>query len=201
MALSRTEVRQLIAAAREAEPDSVTKLLESYRNYLRILARTCLTSALAPKADGSDLAQDTLLQAHQHFATFRGSTEGELVVWLRQILAQNVAQLVRRFNTAARNVHRERSFEAIFAQSSAALVKLVSCSGITPSQSAERRDMCLVLCEALETLSRDHREVIILRNVEGLQWPEVAARMNRTSDAVRMLWTRALRQLRPLVEA
>jgi DNA-directed RNA polymerase specialized sigma24 family protein len=45
-----------------------------------------------------------------------------------------------------------------------------------------------------------YREVIVLHNLEGLGWDEVARRMGRTAGAVRQLWTRALMQLRPLID-
>jgi len=40
-----------------------------------------------------------------------------------------------------------------------------------------------------------HREVIVLRNFQGLSFEEIGRRMNRSSGAVRMLWLRAIRQL------
>jgi RNA polymerase sigma-70 factor (ECF subfamily) len=52
------------------------------------------------------------------------------------------------------------------------------------------------LADALERLPQDYREVIILRHMEGLSFPEVAQRMHRTLDSVKKLWTRALAQLR-----
>jgi RNA polymerase sigma-70 factor (ECF subfamily) len=60
--------------------------------------------------------------------------------------------------------------------------------------------MSVVLANALAELSDDHRQVIILRSIEELDWPQVAQRMKRSVGAVRLLWTRALKQLRPLIE-
>jgi RNA polymerase sigma-70 factor (ECF subfamily) len=190
----------MITAAQQAEPGAVERLLEAYRHYLRFVARTCLTSALAGKADESDLVQETLLKAHQNFFSFRGASEGELVTWLRQILAQNVAQLVRRFRTTGRDLHRERSIEELVTRSSIALAGIAAASGTSPSMAAERRDTGVVLAAALAELSDDQREIIFLRHVEELSWAEIAARMNRSQDAARMLWTRALKKLRPLIE-
>ena len=50
--------------------------------------------------------------------------------------------------------------------------------------------------EVLERLPDDYREVILLRNMEGLSHEEVAQRMDRGVGAVRMLWVRALARLR-----
>jgi RNA polymerase sigma-70 factor (ECF subfamily) len=175
-------------------------LLESFRNYLRLLARTGVDASLQGKADPSDVVQEVLLKAHQGFDQFRGQSEAELAAWLRQILAHTLADLVRRYQaTAARQVGRERSLEELLGASSAAL-ELLAGNGPSPSESAERREMGVVLADALAELSEDHREVLVLRSLEERDWPEVAQRMNRTEGAVRMLWARALKQLRPFIE-
>jgi RNA polymerase sigma-70 factor (ECF subfamily) len=166
------------------------------------LARTGIDQSLQGKADPSDLVQETLLKAHQHFGQFRGQTEAELVAWLRQILARNLADLVRRFRIAdARRIARERSLEQMIANSSAALNNLLVGRGSSPSQSAERREMSVVLADALGDLSADSREVIILRSIEERGWDEVAQKMGRSQGAVRLLWARALKRLRPLIES
>jgi RNA polymerase sigma-70 factor, ECF subfamily len=58
------------------------------------------------------------------------------------------------------------------------------------------REQQVLLADALERLPADYREVIILRNLEDLSYDEIAQRMGRTPGAVRMLWVRALAQLR-----
>src|SRR5438477_3960739 len=93
-------VGRLIAEARRQAPGALERLLESFRNYLRLLARTGIDASLRGKADPSDLVQETLLKACQAFGQFRGQTEAEMAAWLRKILARNLADLVRRYRTS-----------------------------------------------------------------------------------------------------
>jgi RNA polymerase sigma-70 factor (ECF subfamily) len=196
-----TDPRLLIQEAQRGDASAREALLESYRNYLRLLARTGLDAGLRDKADPSDIVQETLLKAHQHFEQFRGHSEGELTIWLRQILARNLADFARRFHgTAARKVARERSLEELLDQSSLALGNLIAVRGSSPSAHALRREQSVVLADALADLSEDYREVIVLRSLQERDWDDVAQRMGRSPGAVRILWARALTRLRPLIE-
>jgi RNA polymerase sigma-70 factor (ECF subfamily) len=194
-------IGRLIDEAHRRAPGALDRLLESYRNYLRLLARTGIDASLRGKADPSDLVQETLLKAHQHFDKFHGETEAELVAWLRRILTRNLADLVRRFKAAgARMVHREQSLDDVDSATSRAVLSLVAPNGHSPSQSAQRRELTLVLADALAELAPDYREVVVLRTLEGREWEEVARAMGRSPGAVRLLWARALKKLRPLIE-
>lgn len=196
-----SQIDRLIHRARLAEPGALDCLLEAYRNFLRLLARTGIDHSLRGKADPSDLVQDALLKAHQHFGQFQGSSEAELAAWLRQILARCLADLVRKYRMAeARQVGRERSLNDMLGGAAHALQGLLSPNGHSPSQSAQRRELTVVLANALAELSPDYREVVVLRTLEEKDWDEVAALMGRTVGSVRLLWARALKKLKPLIE-
>ena len=191
-------IGRLIEEARHQSPGVLDRLLESYRNYLRLLARTGIDASLRGKADPSDVVQETLIKAHQHFDQFQGRTEAELVAWLRRILTRNLADLVRRFKAAgARAVGREQSLDDAFAASSHAMLELVTPNGHSPSQSAQRRELSIILADALAELAPDYREVVVLRTLEGRDWEEVARAMVRSPGAVRLLWARRLRSFVP----
>ena len=95
-----------------------------------------------------------------------------------------------------RDVAREVSLEQSLAESSGRLGSLLAASGTSPSQQAARHEQEVLLAAALARLPDDYREVVILRNLEGLSHEEVARRMDRSAGAVRMLWVRALTRLR-----
>jgi RNA polymerase sigma-70 factor (ECF subfamily) len=84
---SELDPERLIVLARAGSGAALGELLAAYRNYLTLLARVQIDRRLQRKLDASDVVQEVYLAAHQHFVRLRGRTEGELVAWLRQILA------------------------------------------------------------------------------------------------------------------
>jgi RNA polymerase sigma-70 factor (ECF subfamily) len=181
-----------IRLAREGRSEALNELLGMHRNYLRLLAANCLDPGLRVKADASDVVQDTLAQAAEGFAGFRGTTEAEWLGWVRSILANRLAGLGRRYATRRRDHDRERAIAASLGRSSLVLEGFLASSGPSPSQAAQEHERMFRVADALADLDPEDRDVLILRTFQDLDWAAVAQRMNRTPDAARMLWTRAL---------
>jgi RNA polymerase sigma-70 factor (ECF subfamily) len=155
---------------------------------------------LQGKADPADLVQEAFLTAHRHFAQFHGTTEGELIAWLRQILVSRLGDLVRRYCGAqGRDVRLERDLAGELDQSSRVLDEGLVAKQSSPSHQAARREQAVLLADALDRLPPDYREVIILHHLEDLNFPDVAHRMGRTVDSVKNLWIRALARLRRML--
>src|SRR5688572_10203426 len=192
----------LIEQARGGGEVALGQLLESYGDYLKLLARMHIGRRLRGKFDPGDVVQDTFLEAHRQFGQFRGTTEAELVAWLRRILSGRLALMIRHYlGTKGRDVTLERELAAQLDQSCEVLGGELAASCSTPSQQVSRREQSVLLAEALARLPADYREVIILRHLEALSFPEVAARMNRSENAVYKLWVRALADLRRNMES
>jgi RNA polymerase sigma-70 factor (ECF subfamily) len=190
----------LLHRARAGDSAALGRLLELYRNYLRLLARTLIGSALRVRLESSDLVQETFLEAHRDWLHFAGTTEGELTAWLRRILVRNLADQVKRHQAKGRDWRRQQSLEALLDRSSLAVQQALGTGFSTPSGRASRREQAVLLADALAALPDDYREVIILRHLERLKFEVIAARMDRSSGAVRMLWARALERLNHLLE-
>jgi RNA polymerase sigma-70 factor (ECF subfamily) len=191
---------RLLRQAQAGAAEALGPLLELYRHYLAFLARRAIGRRLQGKVDPSDAVQEAFLRAHQHFAQFRGTTEKELTAWLRQVLASVLANLVRHYQrTRRRDVRLERQLVRDLEESSQALDRGLIAAGTSPSQEAVNREQAVLLADALGRLREDQRQLLILRHLEGLSFPEVAERLGRSLDSVKKQWPRALAALRRAV--
>lgn len=198
--MSNLSAVQLLENAKHKGPGALGSLLELYRNYLRILARSQLTAELLPRATPSDVVQDTFLEAYRDFVQFRGNTPAEFVAWLRRILVRNIARLVERHMAAQkRDVRKEISLDAIarsFDQSTCRLGHVLGAAVESPSDRIASSERAALVADHLAKLPSHYREVLVLRHLEELPFDQVAERMGRTPAATRMLWVRAIDQLR-----
>jgi RNA polymerase sigma-70 factor (ECF subfamily) len=197
IAIATSDPEQLLLQAQAGDVPALGQLLEKYQSYLTLLARLQIGRRLQGKVDPADLVQEAFLNAHRDFAKFRGGTEAEWISWLREILACNLAHLIRRYlGTQRRDVRLERELKQDLNHSSQVLGQSLMTPQSSPSQSASRREQAVLLADALAKLPQDYREVIILSHLESLSFSEVALRMGRSVDSVKNLWARALARLR-----
>jgi RNA polymerase sigma-70 factor (ECF subfamily) len=191
-------IAELIRQARAGDAPALQALLHTYRDFVGMLVRQRCPERLRARLDGSDIVQETMLRAAQHIGQFQGSGEAAWRAWLRTIAEREVVRQVRQhLGAARRSVLGEQALPA--EPGSAAPVPLLEqCSApvASPSQEVLRKERALVLAAALARLPADYRAVLTLRHLDGLDFAEVAQRLNRSAGAARVLWTRALKALR-----
>jgi RNA polymerase sigma-70 factor (ECF subfamily) len=193
--------RGLLDAARHGDRAAQGRLLESYRNYLNLLARMEVGRRVQSKIDASDVVQEAFLQAHRSFGDFRGTTRGEFVVWLRQILATRLANTIRRFTRVrCRDVHMEQPLEDTLGSSSRRMQRFARKGASSPSHRAARREEAVILADAVSRLPPDYQDVIVLHHLQGMTFREVGRSMGRSAGSVEKLWARALIKLRTELE-
>jgi RNA polymerase sigma-70 factor (ECF subfamily) len=199
MAETPQDAARLLAAARAGSPEGLGQALETCRRYLLLVAERNFDPALRAKGGASDLVQETFLEAQRDFGRFHGTTEAELLAWLRRLLLNNVVNFARRYrDTAKRAVGREVLLPG---EGSSAGAGGVAGSGPSPSGLAMAQEQAQALQRALQRLPEDQRRVLELRFQEGMSFEEIGRVLDRSPDAARKLWSRALQRLRVEWEA
>lgn len=185
---------ETLLRARAGDPAALGVLLNGFRDYLLAVAGRELDAGLRARVGASDLVQETFLKSQRAFAEFQGATEEELRAWLAQILV-NRCRDVRdeHLRSAKRDAHRD---VPLVAEGSAiGPADLLTVDTLTPSGHAVVDEEVARLLSALDTLPEDCRQIVWLRNWQGLSFEEVGQRTGRTADAARKVFARSIQKL------
>ncbi len=143
-----------------------------------MFVRARLGPRLREKVESIDVLQDAYVAAHQAFENFEYVDDGSFTRWLCRIIENRIRDMNDHFGAQKRQA--------------VPLPTSDPTGPITALVRAEHREKIL---GALNGLSEDHRQVLLLRFFEGLSAEEVGRMMDRTSGAVRKLTSRALVEL------
>jgi RNA polymerase sigma-70 factor (ECF subfamily) len=195
MAESSEDVDRQLADARAGSAEALGRAFEACRRYLLLVAGRRLDPDLQAKGGASDLVQETFLEAQRDFGRFDGTSEPELRAWLRRILINNAGTFTRRYRATGK---RAVDLEMRLGARGSSLDPGAGLAGSTPSPSGQAIDQeqALALQRALARLPEDYRRAVTLRFQEGLSFEEIGRRMDRTAEAARKLWSRAMERLR-----
>ena len=188
-----------IAQAQTGRPFALGQALEAYRLYLLGIAQRELDSALQAKGGASDLVQETFLEAQRDFAQFQGASEAEWRAWLRRLLLNNLANFSRGYRgTDKRDVGREVPLEA---GSPSTVETGLTAPTPSPSGEAVANEQAEAVQAALARLSEEYRQVLVWRYQEGRSFEEIGQRLQRTANAARKLFVRALERFEQELES
>ncbi|HVF27826.1 MAG TPA: sigma-70 family RNA polymerase sigma factor [Pyrinomonadaceae bacterium] len=149
------------------------------------------------REEARDLTQETFLQAFRHIVNFRG--DSDLRTWLYRI-AVNQARNRRRWWRRRRR-DATLSLDARSGDSEVPLgAQLSDESQANPEQLTLTRERERALVSALGALARPYREVVVLRDIEGLSYEEVAAALEIGVGTVKSRLSRGRSELRRRLE-
>jgi len=176
-----TELRDWIGGAQGGDRRAFERAIAAVEADLRRAIDRHLGRSLRVAVDPEDILQETLLRAFESIGRFSWDGERSFQRWLQGI-AENLI-------LAAADKRRRRAVLEVRRPSQ-------SPSQASPSRALRREERWERLEKSLALLSPDHREVIRLSRIEGLEVREIAERMGRTPSAVKNLLLRALKELK-----
>lgn len=185
------ELLELIFQAKEGDEDALGKLLDQNRDQLRRLAESELSQKLSKRVDASDVVQQTYLSVCKKVEQFQGDNIEEFVAWIFQIHRHNIKDAARAHTAVAKrdvNLEQSANIEGI----------ATGYEDSTPSQRAIRNEENYNLVQMIQKLPDDQRKAVHMRHIDGKSLTEIAAAMDRSTQAVASLLKRGLEHLRQI---
>lgn len=182
--MDRGETTAILTRARDGSEEDLSLLFARYGERLLSLIRLRMGPPLRARLESRDILQATLLKAFQDLDHFAGQGSTSFLAWLVRIAENEIRDQADFHRRQRRDVARETGLSA----PQAALAARVRSALSQLLVGEERRR----LESALESLSPEHREVIVLRRLMELSYPEIGERLGKSPDACRMLFARAM---------
>lgn len=156
----------LVKLAQNGDKQAFQALMEKYQRRIFNLCYGMVKNS----ADAADLVQDAFIKAYRNIAKFRGNSA--FYTWMYRIAKNVCIDFLRKkkrrpmvdFDDAIRRDEPVDGDESL----------LPSPLGINPAKVASRNELLQQIDAALGTLSEAHREVLVLREIDGLAYQEIA---------------------------
>ncbi|MFN3928423.1 MAG: RNA polymerase sigma factor [Thermoflexus sp.] len=184
-----SEEDQLIAAAQSGDLEAFNELVRRYQDRLYTIAYRMM----GDHDSAADAMQEALIAAFRGIRKFRG---GSFRAWLTRIVTNACYDELRR-----RRRHPQSSLEALFVvdQGPEAEMTLPPVEG--PEFSVERQELADLLHRAIQCLPADQRTVLVLSDIEGYSYEEIAEILRVPVGTVKSRLSRARMRVRDFLLA
>ena len=191
------ETQRLLERVQAGDADAADHLLARHRPFLHRVVELRLNLRLRARVDPSDVVQEAQLDAFRRLAEYVRRRPMPFRLWLRKTVNERLLKIQRRhLEAGCRAVGREVPLPD---QSSLILGQQLLASGSTPSQRFDRSEFARRVRQAVARLPEADREVLVMRNFEGLSNPEIGYLLGLDAATVSRRHGRALLRLRKLL--
>jgi RNA polymerase sigma-70 factor (ECF subfamily) len=181
-----TDTRILVKKAQRNDLAAFEELVHIYQNKVFAL---CVNLA-GNRDDAQDLAQEAFIRAYKALASFR--SEANFGTWLHRI-AVNVWLNHKRKKSSHQLLSLDEHYQS---EDGDSLKREVAAGDGDPLQLLEEKEFSSMVYSALRTLSEEHRAVLVLREIEGYSYEEVAQMLGCSLGTVKSRLSRAREAMR-----
>ena len=146
--------------------------------------------------EARDLTQETFLRAFQSIGRFRG--EADLRTWIYRIAINQARNRWRWWRRRRRD--NTVSLDAVQSQSGQTFMATLAEASGNPEQQTLAHERELALRLALKRVGRAYRETVILRDIEGFTYEEIAMTLGINVGTVKSRLARGRQELRQKLE-
>ena len=192
----------LVARARLGDDGALSNLFEIFRPQLVRMVGLRLDAPLRGRLDPDDVVQQSWLEIIRRFPKWRAQASPPYHLWVRLVTSETLAQLRRHHLATMRDArHEVATAESRPSVSAASVAEVLVAGGTTPTKALVRAELRARVLSALEELEDLDREIVVLRQFEGLSNEDAAAELGIEPPAASKRFVRALARLRPALRA
>ena len=181
--MDENRILSAVEAVLNGDGSAFEEIVRAYEKNVYNLALRMTAS----REDALDLSQEAFLKAYSSLHTFRG--ESKFSVWLYRIVSNTCLDFLR-----VRARRNETSLEREDEDGETAMREIPD-ESLSPERLLERKLTRESVQRALMSLPEDQRKILLLREIEGLSYEEIARVLSLESGTVKSRIFRARRKL------
>jgi RNA polymerase sigma-70 factor (ECF subfamily) len=182
----------LVRQAHGGSGEALNQLFNRYYERVRRSVRARIGVRLRRRVDSGDILQQAFAKAFMLFPDFEMRNEGSFLNWLAQICVRQIHDEADK-QKAPKRIQNAVDLDARVGEASGTLADVLPARDTGPSGRSIRNEFTSAVEECLEQLPAHYREVIVMRDYDGLEWREIAQRLGKNTDsAPRELHSRAM---------
>lgn len=192
MALSDADDHELVAAAQGGDRRAFQALYQRYERKVFAVAYGFLRS----QEDALDVVQEAFIKVHRYLPNFEG--QSSFYTWLYRIVANLCIDHIRR-SGRKKDVEFDDKLRHDGDQESATNMVQIAALG-DPVEAVRNKEILKAVRESLQHLSDKHRAVIVMRELQGLSYADMAKAMNCSKGTIMSRLFHARRNMQKLLK-
>ncbi len=184
-----TDERFLIKKAQKGDHQAFEELMEEYFKKIYNIAFRMTNNP----DDAADMTQEIMIKLFRNIGSFKG--DSKFSTWVYRVATNTCLDELKKIRR-----HSHTSLNAELDTGESEVTFDVEDTAPTPEQHAEKAELKKIVAAAVEKLSPDHKAVIILRDIKGFSYDEIARILKCSEGTVKSRISRARAQLKSIIE-
>ena len=189
----------LVMRAKAGEDQALNLLLERYLNRILRIVRMKLGPKLRTKMESMDVVQEVMVRAVKGFEKFEPENEAAFLHWISKLVQNEIRDLADYHGAAKRDFAKEKENKKDSSIDSSVLSNIPANSEWRPSFQIKLKEDVLELEAAMDQLPEKQRDVVVMRQYEGMSFKEIGEELDCSEDAARIQFARAMDKLTDLL--
>ena len=167
----------LVRKAKAGEGNALNLLFDRYIPRILRIVRMRIGAGLRGRMESMDVVQEVMIRAIRSFDQFEAKDEAAFLHWISKLVQNEIRDLADYHNAEKRNANKEVTTRDKSTATRSVLSQLPADSVHRPSFQVRLKEDVLQLEAALDQLAEKQREVIIMRQYEGMSFKDIGSKL------------------------
>lgn len=189
----------LVTQAKAGDGQAFNKLMERYLQRILRIVRARLGSKLREKLESMDVVQNVMVRVVKSFNKFEVKDESAFLHWVSKLVQNEIRDLADYHHAKKRDLTKEIDEKASEVSQGKMTEQLPETTIYTPSVIVRLKQEVKELEKAMDQLTEKDREVLIMRQYEGMAFKDIGEELKIGAEAARKQYARAMDRLTDLM--